>query len=80
MLQPKLLDVKPLPGYKLLVKYDTQEERLFDVTPYISGAWFGKLKDIDLFNTVRVCGNTVTWVDGQDIAPHELYDASVPNE
>lgn len=77
MLQPRLLEVKPLPDYKLLLQYDTGEAKLFDVMPYISGSWYGKLKDMDLFNTVRVCGNTATWAEGQDIAPHELYDASV---
>ena len=76
MLQPRLLDAKPLPDYKLLLEFDTKEKKVFDVTSYISGSWFGKLEDIGLFNTVRVCGNTVMWEDGQDIAPHELYDAS----
>ena len=77
MLQPRLLDVKPLPGYKLLLDFDTKEKKVFDVSPYISGSWFGKLEDSSIFNTVRVCGNTVMWVGGQDIAPHELYDESI---
>lgn len=78
MLQPKISDVKPLPEYKLLLQYETGERKLFDVTPYISGDWFGKLKDADYFNTVRVAGPSVEWAGGQDIAPHELYDNSTP--
>jgi len=35
------------------------------------------LNDINVFNTVRPCGNTIEWSDGQDIAPHELYELSV---
>ena len=77
MLQPKLIDATPLPDYKLLLSFDTKEQKVFNVYPYISGSWFGKLKDVNQFNTVRVCGNTVMWADGQDIAPHELYDESV---
>lgn len=78
MLQPKITDVKPLPEYKLLLHYETGERKVFDVSPYISGEWFGKLKDVDYFNTVRVSGPSVEWAGGQDIAPHELYDNSTP--
>jgi len=78
MLQPKILDVKPLPEYKLFLEYETGEKRIFDVKPYISGSWYGKLKDIDFFRTVRISGHTVEWAGGQDIAPHELYDNSTP--
>ena len=77
MLQPKILDGKPLPDYKLLLEFDSKEKKIFDIAPYISGSWFGKLEDVGLFNTVRVCGNTVVWAGGQDIAPHELYDESI---
>ena len=67
MLQPKVIKVLPLPDYKLLVEYATGERRIFDVKPYISGDWYGELADV-----------TVEWDDGQDIAPHELYELSVP--
>lgn len=77
MLQPKVTDVKPLPEHQLLLTFETAEQKLFDVRPYISGSWFEKLKDNDYFNTVRVSGNTVEWAGGQDIAPHELYEQSV---
>ena len=77
MLQPKVLNVAPLTGYKLSITFDTGEQKIFDVNPYISGDWYGKLKDISLFNSVHVSGNTIQWPGGQDIAPHELYDYSV---
>jgi hypothetical protein len=77
MLQPKIAEVMPLSDYKLLLIYETDERKIFDVAPYISGDWFGKLKDFQYFNTVRVSGNTVEWKGGQDIAPHELYECSV---
>ena len=78
MLQPKVVSVKPLENYMLLVEYVTGEKRVIDVKPYISGEWFGELEDIQVFGTVHPCGTTVEWTDGQDIAPHELYDLSVP--
>ena len=78
MLQPKVLDVQPLPDYKLLLLFETGEKTVFDVMPYIKGSWYEKLKVPAVFQTVHVSGATVTWADGQDIAPHELYDNSVP--
>ena len=77
MLRPKVINVYPLPDYKVMVEFDMGEKKVFDEKPYISGDWFGKLKDVDIFNTVRISGNTIVWADGQDIAPHELYDCSV---
>ena len=77
-IRPKVLDVTPLADYKVIVAFDTGERKIFDVTPYINGDWFGKLKNVEVFNTVRVAGNTIEWAEGQDIAPHELYDYSVP--
>ncbi len=77
MLQPKILEVKPLENYKLFLVFNSNEEKIFDVTPYIFGEWYEKLLDIQYFNTVHVSGNTVEWEGGQDIAPHELYELSV---
>ncbi|MEE1173489.1 MAG: DUF2442 domain-containing protein [Ruminococcus sp.] len=77
MLQPKVIAVRPLQDYKLLIEYETGEKKIFDVKPYISGDWYGELSNIDFFNTVHPCGTTVEWAGGQDIAPHELYDLSV---
>ena len=74
MLQPKVIDVSPLADYKVMVAFDTGEQKIFDVEPYINGDWFGKLRDVEFFKTVRVAENTIEWADGQDIAPHELYD------
>jgi len=78
MLSPKLEAVKPLENYKLFLVYNETDTRIFDVTPYIKGDWYGKLKDISYFNNVRIAGRTVEWTDGQDLAPHELYENSTP--
>jgi hypothetical protein len=80
MLQPKLLTVEPLDAYKLLLQYETNEKKLFDVSAYISGNWYGKLKDKGYFKSVHICsgGTGIEWPDGQDIAPHELYDKGIP--
>ncbi len=77
VLQPRVTHVNPLNDYKVAVVFETGEKKIFDVTPYISGDWFGKLKDKEFFKSVCVSGNTIMWADGQDIAPHELYEDSI---
>ena len=77
MQYPKVLNVLPQKDYTVIVTFESGEIKKFNVKPYISGNWFGQLMDLDIFNTVRPCGNTIEWADGQDIAPHELYELSV---
>lgn len=73
MLRPTAIDVKPLEDYKLLLGFNNGEKRIFDVKPYISGDWYGELKDVKYFNMVKPDGFTVVWPNGQDICPDELY-------
>ena len=79
MLQPKLKEVIPLEQFKLKLTYETGEVKLFDVSPYIKGSWYGELKDEKYFCTVHLLpgGTGIEWENGQDIAPHELYELSV---
>jgi hypothetical protein len=77
MLQPEAIFVKPIKDYHIFVRFETGEEKIFNVNPYINGTWFGKLKDENYFKTVHIANQTVEWKDGQDIAPHELYELSI---
>jgi len=78
VLQPKIIRLETLNEYKLHLCYETGEEKIFDVSPYIYGDWYGRLIDKEYFKTVRVLpdGAGIQWADGQDIAPHELYETS----
>ena len=78
MLQPKLIKVEPIAPLKLRLAYETGEVKLFDVSPYATGSWYGELKDESYFRTVHLLpgGVGIEWNDGQDIAPHELYEQS----
>ncbi len=79
MLQPKLLVVKPMDASMLYLEYETGEKKLFDVKPYISGSWYGELSDSEYFKTVHIIsgGFGIEWENGQDIAPHELYENGI---
>lgn len=80
MLQPKLTSVSPMKEHRLLLTYETGERRTFDVTPYITGSWYGELRDDAYFRSVSLLpgGVGIEWLHGQDIAPHELYELSIP--
>lgn len=80
MLQPRITAVEVIEPYKLRLSYETGEIKDFDVEPYVSGPWFGELRDSTYFQTVRITpdGNGIEWEHGQDIAPHELYDYGIP--
>ena len=80
MLTPNLLSVIPRDDYHLELHYVTGEKKLFNVAPYIMGSWFGELRDPSYFRAVRLLpdGYHIEWPHEQDLAPHELYELSVP--
>ena len=76
MLRPTAVKVIPLENYKLMVYFDNQEVKEFDVRPYIMGEWYERLKDPSYFRAVMVDGYTVCWPEGQDLCSDELYEHS----
>lgn len=78
MLRPIAVEVHPLQDHRLMLVFDNGERKIFDVTPYIQGSWYGKLTDPAYFNRVATNGYSVEWADGQDLCPDELYYNSVP--
>lgn len=79
MLQPKLQNVEVVHDLTLRLTYETGEIKDFDVSPYATGSWYGELNNADYFRTVHILpdGYGIEWSNGQDIAPHELYECSI---
>ncbi|MDR4503899.1 MAG: DUF2442 domain-containing protein [Candidatus Scalindua sp.] len=75
-----VLNVTPLDGYKLLIKFENNEERIFDVSPYFDIGKFTELKDISLFNTVTVKFDSIEWANHLDIDPEILYEKNAKVE
>jgi hypothetical protein len=69
--------VKPLNDYKLLLTFGDGEERVFDVSPYLSMGKFSELRDISMFNSVAVRFDTIEWANHLDMDPEFLYEKSV---
>jgi hypothetical protein len=73
---PGVKNVKPLSGFKLLLTFENNEEKIFDVNPFLDKGIFKELKDAKSFNTVHVCFDTVEWNNGADFCPELLYSES----
>lgn len=75
-----IVKVKPLKGYNLLLTFENSEERIFDVSPYLSIGRFSELKELSLFNTVRVSFDSIEWENQLDLDPELLYLKSMKLE
>ena len=69
-------DVKVMDNYKLILTFENNEKRLFDMIPYLELGIFKTLKDENLFKTVKVSFDTIEWSNGADIDPETLYENS----
>jgi len=73
---PSVIDVIPLKDYKLKLKFDTGETKIFDISPYLSWGRFSELNDISLFRRVFVNLDSIEWPNGLDLDPEILYEKS----
>jgi Protein of unknown function (DUF2442) len=70
-------DVKPLEDYKLLLTFENDEQKVFDVTPYLEVGKFSELKDDDLFKSVHISFDSIAWKNQLDLDPELLYSKSI---
>ena len=71
-----VMSVVAMDDYKLLLRFDNNESRIFDVKPILSCGRFAELNDLNLFKKVRVSFDTVEWDNGLDLDPEYLYAKS----
>ena len=65
--------VKPLIQYHLLLTFENNEEKIFNLNPYMDLGKFKELKDENLFKTVKVSFDTIEWDNELDLDPETLY-------
>lgn len=73
-----VISVEPHKDNTLVLVFENQEKRLFDMTPYLDKKPFTKLKGSPLFMKAAVAYGTVVWPENIDIAPETLWDYSKP--
>jgi hypothetical protein len=70
--------VQATKGHKLILQFDNDESRVFDVTPLLSTGRFCELSSPQEFGKVRVDFDTIAWENGLDLDPEYLYEHSKP--
>ncbi|MCU0285817.1 MAG: DUF2442 domain-containing protein [Acidobacteria bacterium] len=74
---PGVKSVKPLSDFKLLLIFENNEERIFDMSSFLNKGIFKELRDTRKFNTVHVSFDTIQWDNGADLCPEILYSESL---
>ena len=69
--------VKAMPDYKLLITFDNDEVRTFDMKSYLDTGIYRELKNVDIFNAVKVSFDAIKWPNGADLDPEEVYKMSI---
>lgn len=70
---PNPVEVKALENYKLWIKFENGETKIFDMEKYIQQKFYQRLKERKYFENVKIAGNTIEWENGEDVAPENLY-------
>ena len=62
--------------YTLCVRFDDNTERTINFQPILAGELYGPLRDLSLFDQVRIDSevHTVVWPNGADFDPATLHD------
>lgn len=70
-----IVEVRPLPGYRLWLRFDDGVEGEVDVSHLVGKGVFAAWNDPDFFAQVYVNpeSGTVTWPGDLDLAPDALY-------
>lgn len=76
-MNPRVVEVTSLDGYRLRILFNNGERRIFDVSPYITYPAFKRLANIAYFSLVRPDHGTVVWPDDIDFCPDTVYLESV---
>lgn len=78
---PDIIEVRALEKLYIYLKFDTGEEKIYDMTEHIEKIpFFNKLKNRKYFENIKPRGNTIEWENGEDVAPENLYHESIPIE
>jgi len=72
-MNPRVKNVRPNEDYTLSLIFENDEEKIFDVKPYLDRGIFVQLKDRRIFNSVKPFLGSIQWMNGLDFCPDTLY-------
>jgi hypothetical protein len=80
MKYPKVKSVLAIDNHNLIVEFDNNEKKRYDVAPLLNKEMFSPLKNPALFKAVKVekGGYAVSWNSEIDISEYELWKHGKP--
>lgn len=74
----RVCGVRPLDNYRLWLRFNNDETKIFDCSKLIEKKVYTPLKDKEVFNSVYIDYGSTVWQNGDiDIAPEYLYENSI---
>ena len=75
MTYPKIKSAKAIDNHTLLIEFDNQQKRKYDIRPLLQKEMFSLLKNPALFKAVQVeqGGYAIVWNNSIDISEYELW-------
>jgi hypothetical protein len=72
----RVLSFENTVSYILRVQFNDATEQIIDFLPVLKGELYGPLRDLELFNQVRIDPevHTLVWPNGADFDPATLHD------
>lgn len=75
----RVIGVRPLSDFRLWIRFNNDEAKIFDCKPLLNTPAFAPLSDPDVFKHVYIDYGVPAWNDGAiDIAPEVLYAEGEP--
>ena len=76
----KIISVQAIDSHTLVVEFENQQRRKYDVIPLLEREMFTPLKNSAFFKNVQVDkgGYAVYWNDEIDISEYELWTHGIP--
>ncbi len=77
---PKILKVQVLNKTNLLVEFDNNEQKIYNISSLLINPIFALLKDFNLFKNVQIeaGGYAISWNNEIDLSEYELYTNGKP--
>jgi hypothetical protein len=72
---PKIISAETIDNHTLVVLFDNNQRKKYDITPLLDKEMFSPLKNTALFKSVRVDhgGYALVWNGNIDISEYELW-------
>ena len=72
---PKIKNVKVINANSLLINFNNNVKKIYNINPLLKKDMFKPLKDPVLFNSVQIDigGYALVWNENIDISEHELW-------